>query len=380
MAATVTVRCVEEGAMSTCAIEGLEAALTSPCAWIDVLEPDEETMGRIAEVFHLHPLAVEDCLHFPQRPKIDRYDGSMFVIWITPVGGPVRLRVARLDVFMGKGWLVTVHRERLAELDEVASEGLRQMSLGTDWVLHSIIDRMVDSVFPVIDSIGEGLEDLQDAMLDRSERHHLEELFDYRRALLELHKILAPERDSLRMLVRDNDLVSTEAYHYFQDVGDHLARVIDVIETYREVAASAMDIYLSAQSNRMNQIMKQLTIMATIFMPLTLISGIYGMNFRYMPELGWRVRIRRRTRCHVRHRHGYARVLPKEGLVVEEPDARVAAPAETLDHTHDVWTVANIITVLRLLLIPFAFTVLISDRSDMRGVPALRRGGLDGLA
>lgn len=247
--------------------------------WIDVLEPDDSALEAIAREYHLHPLAVEDCLHFPQRPKIDSYGDSAFIIWIVPEGRQGDgLDLNELDVFLGKKWLVTVHRERIEAVDRVAAEAEAHLERGVDWVLHALLDLTVDKVFPLLEEVSDRLEDIEDRMLERAERGDLEELLESKRLLVRIHKAIVPERDILRELVREEALVSQEAYRYFQDVADHLARVEDGVETYREVASGAMDVYLSSVSNRMNAIMKQLTVVATIFMPLTLISGIYGMN------------------------------------------------------------------------------------------------------
>ncbi|MDZ4064983.1 MAG: magnesium/cobalt transporter CorA [Coriobacteriia bacterium] len=286
MTQAVTVRRLDAGKLTIGGLDELEKLTPSSCTWVDVLSPDEHLLASVGKVFGLHPLALEDCLHFPQRPKIDRYNGSLFIVWVTVTGGPGALEMREVDVFLGEGWLVTVHREPLRAIDEVAAEAGAQLALGEEWVFHSIVDRLVDGVFPVVDALGDRLEDLQDRMIERAERRHLQELYESRRELLALHKIIAPERDGLRSLTRETELVSEEAYRYLQDVADHLTQVGDAVDTYREVAASAMDVYLSAASNRMNQIMKQLTIVAAIIMPLQLITGIYGMNFQHMPELG----------------------------------------------------------------------------------------------
>ena len=169
------------------------------------------------------------------------------------------------------------------------SETQRTLRGGPDWTLHSIIDQLVDSTLPLVDHVGEELEAVEERMLDAPRQEDLLHLHRLRRQLLRLHRIVAPERDVIRGVARERDVVSEDAFRYFQDVGDHLARLQDSIETYQDVAASVMDIYLSAQNNRMNEIMKQLTVVATIFMPLTLLSGIYGMNLLggMWPEPMW---------------------------------------------------------------------------------------------
>lgn len=247
--------------------------------WVDVHAPDAESMEAVAKEFGLHPLAVEDCLHYPQRPKLESYGDSAFLIWIVPEGrAGDGLDLNELDAFLGERWLVTVHREPLDAVERVASEAQAHLSRGVDWVLHALLDLTVDKVFPLLDEVADRLEEIEDRMLERADPADLEALLGSKRLLIRIHKAIVPERDILRELVREEALVSPEAYRYFQDVADHLARVEDGVETYREVASGAMDVYLSSVNNRMNEIMKQLTVVATIFMPLTLISGIYGMN------------------------------------------------------------------------------------------------------
>jgi magnesium transporter len=232
---------------------------------------------------------VEDCLHWPQRPKYDVYPEVTFLIWLLPrytVGNGVES--AELDVFLGREHLVTVHAEPLQAIDLVADSVGEYLPRGVEWTLHTILDLAVDDALPIAEQLSDELEELEDAMLENARPEHLERLHSARRAIVQLHKIVTPEREIVRGLARLEAFVAPEAYMYFQDIGDHLARVADSVDTYRDVASSAMDLYLSAVSNRMNAVMKQLTVIATIFMPLTLISGIYGMNFDHMPELAWR--------------------------------------------------------------------------------------------
>ncbi len=277
--AKVTVRWLEGSDAHVGDAASLDVARASGWTWVDVLDPDEEALATIARAFGLHPLAVEDCLHYPQRPKLDVYPSSIFIVWVTPRETPQgELVTEELDLFLGPDFFVTVHRELCGAIDLVSAEGAPAFRRGGDWLLHAIIDRLVDDTLPIVDDIADALEALEDRMIGDDGRHGLSELYTRRRQLVQLHRIVGPERDVIRSLARERQLVDEEAYRYLADVGDHLARVQDSIDTYREVAASVMDIYLSSQSNRMNEIMKQLTVVATIFMPLTLISGIYGMN------------------------------------------------------------------------------------------------------
>jgi magnesium transporter len=277
--AEVVVRWLENGAVRTGSTGDIQRACAAGWAWVDVLEPDEPSLTSLAAAFNLHPLAVEDCLHFPQRPKIESFRSGLFLIWLTPYepdGDDVPAH--ELDVFLGVDHLITVHRDRLDAIDDVAERADDLMQQGADFTLHAIIDRLVDGVLVIVDALADELEEIEDVLLDNPTRDEMEDIYTVRRRLVKLHRIVGPERDIIRALARERELVDEEAYRYLQDVGDHLARVEDSIETAREVAAAAMDIYLSSTSNRMNEIMKVLTVVSTIFLPLTLISGIYGMN------------------------------------------------------------------------------------------------------
>lgn len=269
-----------DGTVKVGGIEGLAVAKDAAWVWVDVLSPDAETVVTLRDAFDLHPLAVEDVDHRQVRAKLDIYPSGLFMSWLTPerpLGDGLVTR--ELDVFIGQKYLITLHDEGDDAIAAVAKEAGRALSGGPDWALHAIIDRLVDSTLPLVDAMGDELNTIEDAMLDASPRiENLKELHQVRRQLVRMHKIFAPERDVLHALARERDVVSEEAYRYFLDVGDHVARVLDSVETYQDVGASVMDVYLSAQNNRMNEIMKQLTVVATIFMPLTLISGIYGMN------------------------------------------------------------------------------------------------------
>jgi len=279
MSATVVVRWAEGKTLVTGGVRDLAKARAAGPVWVDILHPDEEGLKPIAEEFALHPLAVEDCLHFPQRPKIDAYPEAMFVVWVLPslVEGD-GIAYAELDIFLGKGYLITSHRDDIPILDELAASAECILCAGVEWTLHALLDRAVDDIFPAIDYIADQLDSIEDRLMERASDEDLHSLYSMKRLLIALHKTVGPERDVVRGMARQSELISQDTYMYFQDIGDHLARVVDSVETYRDVASGAMDIYLSAVNNRMNAIMKQLTVVATIFMPLTLISGIYGMN------------------------------------------------------------------------------------------------------
>ncbi len=279
MPATITVRWMDGKTARSGGIGDLQAARETGTVWVDVLEPDAEALAPIAVEFDLHPLAIEDCLDFPERPKIDSYPGSMFIVWVLPslVEGD-GITYSELDIFLGSGFLVTSHRDPMHVVDDVAQSADDILCRGEEWTLHSLLDRAVDDIFPAVDYVADQLDSIEDRLLEQASDADLHHLYAMKRLLIALHKTVGPERDVVRGMARQTEFISQDTYMYFQDIGDHLARVVDSVETYRDVASGAMDIYLSAVNNRMNQIMKQLTVVATIFMPLTLLSGIYGMN------------------------------------------------------------------------------------------------------
>jgi len=293
VAATAIVRWVRDDKLRVGSLADIAAAKAGTGAvWVDVSEPDEETLKVLAIHYPLHPLALEDMLHFPQRPKLDAYAENLFMVWVSPqLGAEQALVLSEIDVFLGADYLITSHHNHIKAIDDVAEDACGVVARGAAWTLHSILDQSVDEMFPIVDLVGEELDRIENELLAKVKDEQLQDLYKVKRVMLSLHKVVGPERDVLRAMSRHDQLVSQEAYLYLQDVGDHVARISDAIDTYRDVASSVMDIYLSAISNRLNVVMKQLTVVATIFMPLTLISGVYGMNLTKTmwpaPEWAW---------------------------------------------------------------------------------------------
>ena len=293
MAATAIVRWVRDDKLRVGSLADIDAAKAGTGAvWVDVSEPDQETLKVLATHYPLHPLALEDMLHFPQRPKLDTYAENLFMVWVSPqLGAEQALVLSEIDVFLGADYLITSHHNHIKAIDDVAEDACGVVARGAAWTLHSILDQSVDEMFPIVDLVGEELDRIENELLAKVKDEQLQDLYKVKRVMLSLHKVVGPERDVLRAMSRHDQLVSQEAYLYLQDVGDHVARISDAIDTYRDVASSVMDIYLSAISNRLNVVMKQLTVVATIFMPLTLISGVYGMNLTKTmwpaPEWAW---------------------------------------------------------------------------------------------
>lgn len=271
----------EDGALQTGEIGALDDALRAPWCWVDVTDPDQPTFDALAAAFGLHPLAVEDALHRQLRPKLDLYpDGGPFLVWLSPHtnGEHGGIATTEVDFFLCGRSLVTSHFGVVEAIDEVEDDAEQFMRRGSDWVLHAIIDRLTDTLLPLADGLGDQLEAVEDRMLGAPSRKDLDELYLLRRRLLRVHRIVSPQRDIVRTIARERSIVTEDAFRYFDDVVDHLSHAEEALETYRDIGSAVMDIYLSAQSNRLNEIMKVLTVVTVLIGAATLISGIYGMN------------------------------------------------------------------------------------------------------
>lgn len=257
--------------------------------WVDILDPDADDLRHLAEAFKFHPLSLEDVVREHQRPKIDIYPAYYFLVFYTidyPVAGE-RLKVAELDMFLGPNYLVTAHADSMRIIDEVWARWQRRAELvGLDVgaLLYEILDHIVDDYFPVIDSLAEEVEDVEARIFESFDKRALEDIFDLKKEFLTLRRLVAPERDVVNVLLRrDPPILPSGSIVFFQDVYDHLIRVLDSIDTYRDLLSSALDAYLSVQSNNLNEIMRRLTVISTIFLPLTFITGFFGMNFESLP-------------------------------------------------------------------------------------------------
>jgi magnesium transporter len=262
--------------------------------WVDMNAPTEEDFAILAEEFNFHPLAIEDCRNAHQRPKIEEYTGYYFlVLYEAEISEDGRKLVLReLNIFLGKNYLVTVHSSPLKAI-EVAErlwpEWSDKAEHGAALLAYLLLDAVVDDYMPLLDSVSERLDDLEDMIFEEFQPEAIEEIFRVKKQLLHLRRCLTPLRDVFNtMLRREQPIFPRETYFYFQDVFDHVIRVADTVDTLRDMVSSAMDAYLSVSGNRMNMVMKRMTAISTILMSVTLIAGIYGMNFEFMPELKWK--------------------------------------------------------------------------------------------
>ncbi|MFA5111003.1 MAG: magnesium/cobalt transporter CorA [Desulfobaccales bacterium] len=263
--------------------------------WIDVSGIHQvKNLERLGECFHLHPLVLEDILEVEQRPKIEDYDDYLFIVLKTiRPDGSQRMAPEQISLILGRNYVISCHeidgdlfapvRERL-----LTAKG-RIRKLGADYLAYALIDLIVDNYFVHLESFGDQVEFLEDQVVTRPSPQTLREVHQFKNDMIMVRKSLWPLREVIGQLERrESPLISDSLTVYFKDVYDHTIIAIETVETYRDILSGMLDIYLSSMSNRLNEIMKVLTIIATIFMPLTFITSLYGMNFKNMPELTWR--------------------------------------------------------------------------------------------
>lgn len=304
MAATYTLVQYDPDQLTEAELPGPDAVvehLSQPgVLWLHVQgEIDPEQLRRLGEIFQLHPLAIEDVANDPQRPKAEEYEHSDFIIAHSIQSQDHVFIFHKLCMFVGDHWVLSFHsgdqdiagtvRQRVR-----TSRGLIRQH-GVDHLMYALLDTVIDEYFPALEDLGEHLDELQDRALWHTDGDVVRVIQKAKRELRHARRVIWPLRDVLTVLMRDdNETVSAPVRQYLRDAYDHIIQLIDIVEVYREMAADLMDAYLSAVSNRMNSIMKVLTIFATLFMPLTFLVGVYGMNFDpdsspwNMPELRWR--------------------------------------------------------------------------------------------
>lgn len=266
--------------------------------WIDVTGVDDiELIQQLGEKFGLHSLALEDVVNTGQRPKIDDYDDHFFIV-LRELQWQEGLMADQISLFFGHNFVITI-QELEGDVFDPVRERLRRgrariRQLGADYLAYALLDKLVDEMFPILELYGERLEDLEDGLIERPTRKLLHEVHRIRRDLVVMRRTVWPEREIVNILLRDDSrLISPETKLYLRDVYDHTVQIVEIIETYRDIVGGMLEVYLSSVSNRMNEVIKVLTIISTIFIPLTFIVGIYGMNFNTeispwnMPELNW---------------------------------------------------------------------------------------------
>ncbi len=267
----------------------------SDLLWLDIQQPEEDVLEPLLEQrFGFHELAAEDTLSPNTLPKYDAFPGyDFFVFRAVEVNlsehGHETYKVA---AFLSRNFLITVHRDPMKTVDDVCNRlpsDARLLGNGPDFLLYTIVDEMVDAHFPLLDEIEESVDDLQEAIFQDAQPSHLDELLHLKRDVNVLRRQSLPQRELLNQISRgDAQFIQKQHLIYFRDLYDHMFRISETIDIERDMMGGTMEAYLSVVANRTNEIMKVLTVLSVIMLPLTVIAGVYGMNFQHMPELHWR--------------------------------------------------------------------------------------------
>ena len=258
-------------------------------AWLEVVDPTPEDLTLVAEELALHPLAVEDAINGGQRPKVDEYAGHLFIVFFAlEMPEPDVVRDQEISIFLVRNAIVTVRRGDFKARAAVEARFRDGRITSADELLYALLDRIVDEYFPIIDQFGERLELLERFIVDdpsgRGLQDSLSELFHLKSDLLRVRRHIAPAREVLAALSRGGGgFIASARIPYFQDVYDHIVRVTDEIDTFRDLASNVIDAHLAAASNRLNEVMKLLTSISTVLLVMTLITGFFGQNFTQLP-------------------------------------------------------------------------------------------------
>ena len=265
--------------------------------WIDVEGlHDVELLDRLGSCYGVHPLILEDILNTDQRPKADDMEGYIYVVLKMLDFDPHSLEIVseQVSIVLGRNYVISLQEGREGDLFEPLRERIRNgkgriRKLGPDYLAYSLLDTIIDHYFIILEKFAERIEVLEDNLVNDPRPETLQQIHHLKREMIFLRKSAWPLREVVNVLEKsESELIRPTTKIFLRDIYDHAIHIIDSIETHRDMLSGMLDIYLSSVSNRMNQVMKVLTIIATIFMPLTFLAGIYGMNFKYMPELGWR--------------------------------------------------------------------------------------------
>jgi magnesium transporter len=298
----VLARILEQAGMavSTDGIEIATAIKAGKHVWVELERKTDEADRLLAEL-HIHPLTIEDVWAQGSQPKVDDFPNYLYIV-VHGIGSAKKnkLELVEVDILLGPNWVVTHDRDGLVS-DDIGTEldhSARLLAKGAPWLAHAILDRCVDRYLPIIDQLDTEIDQLEDDVIEKAGtprgRGVLARILDFKRVLQTLRRMSIHQREILLRLSRgEYEEIPPEALPFYRDVYDHFLRIQDIAEGYRDLVSSSLDAYLSVQSNRMNEVMKTLTLMSTVMLPLTFIAGIYGMNFdpEYselnMPELRW---------------------------------------------------------------------------------------------
>ncbi len=282
-------------------LEQLASAMrdTNALVWVDMLNPAPEEQKKILDdIFNFHPLAVEDTAHSVLLPKINDYRRYLYIVIHSIYLGdePVHMISSELDIFLGPNFLITIHEKEMSSInalwEDKAHHSQEGISRGPALLFYEILESQADRITRLLDGFEAELERLGDIIFqkkgDISRESLLDDLLTAQSSALRLNRVLQPQRDLMNRLAQtDYSVIPATARPYFADIYDHLNRMVGLVESMRELSRSTIEIYMALSNNRMNEIIKVLTITSTIFLPLSFLAGVYGMNFKHMPELDW---------------------------------------------------------------------------------------------
>jgi magnesium transporter len=261
--------------------------------WVDLESPTEDESQILSSIFNFHPLAIEDCIAESHLPKLDDFGDYIFLVLHGARSGDVSgtFKTVELNFFLGKRYLVTYHQQLSRSINRTKERCLKNslsMSRGMDFLLYEILDGTVDNYFPILDDFDEVLDELEHEVTESPTKETLNRIFSLKRDGMSLRRVTSPQREILNRMSRDPfAVINKRTAIYFRDVYDHLVRINDLAESYKDLSTGLLEAYISMVSNRLNEVIKVLTALTVVFMPLTVIPSIYGMNFKNMPELNW---------------------------------------------------------------------------------------------
>lgn len=262
--------------------------------WVDMERPAPMETELLDTAFNFHPLTIDDCLSPRHQPKIDNYGEYLFLIVheVLPESSEREFKTGELDVFLGRNYLVTYHRPKLRSIDSIkerVEKNPKPIFRSADFLLETILDEVVDLYNPVLDQFDRRISTLEDEILQEQKKTILLEIFSLKRNLTRLKRISTQQLEMLTHLIKDGyDEVLPVSIPYLSNVRDHLVRISDLTDSHRDALSSLVEAHLLTSSNKANEVMKVLTMFASIMLPLTVITGLYGMNFKFMPELDWK--------------------------------------------------------------------------------------------
>ncbi|MFH1391261.1 MAG: magnesium/cobalt transporter CorA [Candidatus Diapherotrites archaeon] len=280
----------ENGKVKNITSAQLSDVINKTFVWIDVENPKEEDFEFLKKNFPLHPLAADPIFESRLRPKIIDFQQHLLLVFHEPIMEQNKLSFSRVIFFIGKDFLITIHNRSLPSIDaikELVNNNTNFLKKGPSFLVYNMLDQITDNYFPILDELDDELDNLENKIFLGNEKDTLRKVFSLKRKILEIKRKISPTREVLSSLSRhESKIIDKNALIYFRDVYDHAIRISDTIDIYRDLLTSVLDVYISLQSNKLNEVMKVLTVIATIMMPLTVITGFYGMNIIF-PEVGF---------------------------------------------------------------------------------------------